>query len=204
MAIGDPNTATGTGAVAVGANNTATGNGAVAIGNNTTATGNGNVALGNGASATGANSVALGGNSVATAANTVSVGAVGSERRVTNVAAGTSGTDAVNLNQLNTTLVTANAYTDGQIASVRFDLNQLRLESRRGVASAMAMANAPFPSAPGKASYAANTAVYRGEVAGSISMSYRLTGVKAMAISGTVSYAGEDDVGARIGVAGEF
>ena len=35
--IGDPNVATGTGAVAIGADNTATGDGAVAIGNMTVA-----------------------------------------------------------------------------------------------------------------------------------------------------------------------
>src|SRR5690606_6748852 len=41
----------------------------------------------------------------------------GSERQLVNVAAGTAGTDAVNLDQLNATLATANAYTDSAVAT---------------------------------------------------------------------------------------
>ncbi|MBW9133283.1 hypothetical protein JNC05_29820, partial [Paraburkholderia ginsengiterrae] len=85
------------------------------------ATGTDAVAIGGNASATTANSVALGSNSVANsttlatagfnpggsalsaataAGGEVSVGAAGKERRITNVAAGLSGTDAVNVSQL--------------------------------------------------------------------------------------------------------
>ena len=55
-------------------------------------------------------------------ANTVSVGGIGTERQITNVAAATQGTDAVNLNQMNSAdaavLVAANTYTNSQIAAV--------------------------------------------------------------------------------------
>ena len=64
------------------------------------ATGANSVAIGGAASASAANSVALGSNSVANRANAVSVGAAGSERQIINVANATSGTDAVNLQQL--------------------------------------------------------------------------------------------------------
>jgi trimeric autotransporter adhesin len=101
-------------------------------------------------------------------------------------------------------LAQANAYTDTQIAGVRFDLNRMRKESRQGIAAAMAMASAPFPSAPGKVSYTANTAVYRGEVAGSATVSYRLNSASPMAISGAVSFGGKGNVGGRVGIAGEF
>jgi autotransporter adhesin len=66
------------------------------------------------------------------------------------------------------------------------------------------MANAPFPSAPGKTSYAANTGVYRGEVAFSAGFMYRLDTASPFAITGGVSHAGGSDTAAKIGVAGEF
>ena len=65
-----------------------------------TATGTNAVSIGGAATASAANSVALGSNSVANRANAVSVGAVGTERQIINVANGTSGTDAINLSQL--------------------------------------------------------------------------------------------------------
>ncbi|WP_343161848.1 hypothetical protein [Luteibacter sp.] len=80
---------------AAGANSAAGGAGAVASATNSTA-------VGNNATATGTNAIALGQGSVARRDNTVSVGDVGKERQVANVAAGTQGTDAVNVNQLNT------------------------------------------------------------------------------------------------------
>jgi autotransporter adhesin len=49
----------------------------------------------------GNNAVALGANSVADRDNSVSVGSADQQRQITNVAAGTQGTDAVNLNQMN-------------------------------------------------------------------------------------------------------
>ncbi|WP_415872301.1 YadA family autotransporter adhesin, partial [Burkholderia ubonensis] len=85
----------GAAAAATGDRSMALGGGAVASGANT-------VALGENAAASASNSVALGANSVANQANTVSVGAAGSERRIVNVAPGVNGTDAVNVNQMNT------------------------------------------------------------------------------------------------------
>jgi trimeric autotransporter adhesin len=82
------------------------------------------------------------------------------------------------------------------------DLN--RKEARRGIATVAAMAPAHFPSAPGKTSYSANTAVYRGEVAFSVSMAHRLNSDRPFALTAGVSHSGGKDTAARVGVAGEF
>lgn len=212
VALGDPNTATGTGAIAIGAENSATGNGAVALGNANTASGNGSVAignastasqngavaLGNGASATGANSVALGSGSVATVENTVSVGSSSTARKVVYVAAGNvaaGSTDAVN---------------GGQLYSLTARVNDLesftrdtRGEARSGIAAAMAMANAPMPSAPGRTAWSFNLANFKDAQAGSFAMTHRFDTENPFALSGAVSYSGSD-VGVRVGLSGEF
>lgn len=234
VAIGDPNTATGTGAVAVGANNTASGNGAVAVGNGNTANGNGAVALGNGANAGHANAVALGSGSASTRANQVVLGGTGSSVTVGDIAAstaaqagpvdvatvdaaGTLGRDttirpAITALQAsvathNSAIAAIQALDTQQTAQINtlFDMvNHNRDEARRGIAAAVAMASAPFPSEPGKVSYAANTAVYHGQWAFSASLSYRIPGDTAFAITAGVSHSGGNDTAARFGVAGEF
>jgi autotransporter adhesin len=86
-----------------------------------------------------------------------------------------------------------------------FDLVQLnRREARRGIAAAVALAPAPFPSAPGRTSYTANTAAYRGEVAFSAAIAHRLNAAAPFAITAGISHSGGRDTAARIGVAGEF
>jgi hypothetical protein len=79
-----------------------------------------------------------------------------------------------------------------------------RKQANRGIAAAVALADAPFPSAPGVTSYAANAAMYRGQMATSVSFMHRLDTAKPFAFTGAVSYAGKGDVAARVGVAGEF
>jgi trimeric autotransporter adhesin len=66
------------------------------------------------------------------------------------------------------------------------------------------MANAPFPSAAGKTSYAAKTGVYRGEVAFSASLSHRLNTRSPFAFTASVSHSGGKDTGVTAGLAGEF
>ncbi|MET0588874.1 MAG: hypothetical protein ABWZ75_10170, partial [Novosphingobium sp.] len=230
VAIGDPNVATGTGAVAIGADNVATGNGAVAIGNQSSAVGQGSVALGNAAAAASngvavgngasngafTNSVALGAGSVNTASNQVAVGG----RTVSGVSAGAlseTSTDAVNGSQLYVTnqAVAANTSAIASFAtnlsgmqnqvSTLFDLrNQDRKDMKQGVASAIAMANAPMPSNPGGVGYAFNTAVFRGEAAVGGSINYRLNTENPTALSVGFSYAGNKNNGFRAGIAGEF
>jgi len=110
VAIGDPNLASGTGAVAMGANNTATGQGAVALGDSATANIAGSVALGTGSVTTRAAGMytdPITGNSFTTAPGAISAGTSGSTRQITNVAPGTQSTDAVNLSQLQAVETTA-------------------------------------------------------------------------------------------------
>ncbi|WP_031359495.1 YadA-like family protein, partial [Caballeronia sordidicola] len=101
IAMGDTASASGDHSVVIGGGATASGDGTTVIGGNGSATGANSTAIGSGSNATGANSVALGAGSVADRDNSVSVGSDGHERQITNVAAGTQGTDAVNLNQMN-------------------------------------------------------------------------------------------------------
>src|SRR5205085_502745 len=126
----------------------AIGQGAVAIGNAAIAGTNG-VAIGNGAS-TGAfaNSVAIGAGSVNTAANQVQMGG----RVVSGVADGIAPTDAANVGQLNAVAGNIGAMQgdigvlQGDVATL-FDLRKEdRQDMKQGVASAMAMAQAPMPS----------------------------------------------------------
>ena len=66
------------------------------------------------------------------------------------------------------------------------------------------MADAPFPSAPGKTSYAANGAVYRGELAMSFSLMHRIDSDTPFAFTAGVSHSGGKDTAVRAGIAGEF
>ncbi len=101
-------------------------------------------AIGAGSSATGKNSVALGyGSTDGGLDNVVSVGAPGAERQITNVAAGTRPTDAVNVSQLKDGIAQANAYTDQQLASVRFDLGRLSRRIDSGDARNAALSGIP-------------------------------------------------------------
>ncbi len=79
-----------------------------------------------------------------------------------------------------------------------------RRDMKQGVAAAIAIANAPMPSAPGRISYAINGAAYRGEYAAGGSLMYRLPTASPMAINVGISHAGSKNTGVRVGVAGEF
>jgi hypothetical protein len=86
-----------------------------------------------------------------------------------------------------------------------FDLRSRdRRDMKQGVATAIAIANAPMPSAPGKVSYAVNGARFRGEYAVGGSLMYRLPGDTPFAVNAGFSYAGNKNNGVRLGVAGEF
>ena len=147
-ASGVNSTASGTGSIASGANSSANGAFSTASGSNSVASGAGSIAsganstaMGTGANATATNSVAIGANSITGArANTVSVGAVGNERQITNVAAGTSGTDAVNLNQLNAAITDFGDFASG--ISTRIDQLDHNVSRSGAMQSAMSMMSA--------------------------------------------------------------
>lgn len=75
--------------------------GAIALGTGATADVTNGIAIGNQATSMAEGAVALGPGAVADRTNTVSVGTTFFNRQIVNVAAGTSGSDAVNLDQLN-------------------------------------------------------------------------------------------------------
>ena len=203
LAIGNANSATGQGAVALGNASIAAGVGSLALGASAVSGSNG-VALGNAASnATYSNAVALGAGSVNTANNQVAVGG----RTISGVAAGAAATDAVNVGQLNGAVAGVQKNI-GLLSSEMDEMYDLRRQDRRdmkqGIASAVAIASAPMPSAPGGITYAVNGAMFRGEYAVGGSLSYRLNTASPMAVSAGFSYAGNRNNAARIGVSGEF
>lgn len=146
VANADQATALGGGAQSNGTAATAIGAQAVAKVANASAFGAGSQAVASGA-------VALGAGSVADRANTVSVGQAGGERQIVNVAPGTQGTDAVNLNQLNSAVNQANQ-----------SIQDLDRSTRKGIASASAL-QIVTPYLPGRTTLNAGVAGYRGQAA---------------------------------------
>ncbi len=79
-----------------------------------------------------------------------------------------------------------------------------RRDGRQGTAAALALASAPFPSAPGKTSYSINGSTYRSEYAFGVSLAHRLDTINPVALTGGVTFAVGGQVGARVGIEGEF
>jgi autotransporter adhesin len=192
--------ASGKHAIAAGDRARARGSNSIAIGSNADAIGVGAVALGADANASADNSVALGQGSVADRANSVSIGADGSERQLTHLAAGVSGTDAVNVNQLNRAMTgvlgQANRYTDDKIRSARRDASG-------GTAAALASAALPQAVMPGRGLVAASAGTYAGQSAMAIGLSQLSdTGIWSYKLHATASTRGE--FGAAIGAGVHF
>ncbi|WP_409932445.1 YadA-like family protein [Paraburkholderia sp. BCC1886] len=161
--------ATGSDSIAIGNGASASGNESIAIGKNTVTTGDSSVAMGAGASAPNTNAVALGANSTTDRDNSVSVGSAGAERQITNLAAGTQGTDAVNLNQLNSAM--------GNMSN---SINNVDRNAAKGIASASAL-NIVTPYLPGRTTVNAGIANYRGYQAVGV-------GVSRWNEKGTINY----------------
>ena len=227
-AVGQQSRANFVEATALGQNAQANAGGATAIGTGAIASAGNAMAIGRNSNAAHANATAIGFGAATTAANQIRLGTTdsiysapglltssdaaqtGPEFFVTIDSNGTLGKGAQSsaaINQLGTqvsALQQEQAIIDDQVASL-FDLRALdRKQWKRGIAAATAMANAPFPSEPGKTSYAANGATYRGEVAFSASISHRLAGDTPFAINVGVSHSGGKDTAIKAGIAGEF
>lgn len=84
---------------------------------------------------------------------------------------------------------------EGGLNALAGDVNNLRRESRQGVAAAMALTTAPLPSEPGKTSWTSNLASYRGESAFGASVAYRLKSAMPLALTCGVSFSGRKSVG---------
>lgn len=229
-AIGTASAASGAGSTALGFVAGATGTGSTAVGAAASAAGNNSVALGNGAAANQANTIAIGANVKTTQANQVAIGNSANTYRLAGIASPASAAAQSGATAFVTTDASGNlaasAYGPSTIAglgnridSVQAQVNNLeaktdsvqryaiqtRKEARQGVAMAIAMATAPMPSAPGKTTWATNGATYRGEWAGGLAVAHRLpTCCVPIAVTAGVAYGGDNAVGVRAGLAGEF
>jgi autotransporter adhesin len=80
----------------------------------------------------------------------------------------------------------------------------IRKEERRGIAAATALATAPMPSAPGRTSWVANTAVFHGQVGFGGSIAHRFNTDDPLALTAGVAYSKGGNSVAKVGMAGEF
>lgn len=170
--------------------------GATAVGVNARATGAGSVAIGRGAVASFDGSVALGDGARATAPNQVAIGGPGTSVRIGDIAASTAAQSGP------VGMATVDGF--GTLGVDFAVVPTLRREIWQGVAAAVAIAEAPMPSAPGRTSYAFNVSTFRGEEAMGGSIMHRLSTSNPFAISVGFSYAGNGNNAARVGIAGEF
>jgi hypothetical protein len=86
-----------------------------------------------------------------------------------------------------------------------FELRDLdRRDMREGIAAAVAMGDAPMPSAAGRTSYVFNISTYRGQQALGGSILHRVGGDTPIAIGVGFSVAGHKNNAFRAGIAGEF
>ena len=89
-----------------------------------------------------------------------------------NVAPGVAGTDAVNVNQLNSGIAGANAYTDARASQLNSRIDGIARNAYAGVASAMAV-QMPASYVPGKTVMRIGAGVFKGESA--VGVSFRRT-----------------------------
>lgn len=117
---------------------------------------------------------------------------------VHNVAPGVAGTDAVNVNQLNSGVASANAYTDSRVGALQNDLTGVAKKAYAGVAAAMALESAPYIA--GKTTYAAGAGYYQSQ--GAVGLALRRTADSGRwSVTGGVS-ASAAGVAARVGISG--
>ncbi|WP_164712493.1 beta strand repeat-containing protein [Methylobacterium currus] len=228
VASGDPTTAVGFSAQATGNEASAFGGLAVATGDNATALGRSAhagganaVAVGAFSSAMQADSVAIGQGVATTRANQIAIGSATQTYTLAGLASAQSLAAQTGATAFVTTDASGNlaassigpntiAALDGRVSGLEAGLGSLsryavesRKEARRGIASAMALASASLPSAPGRLSYVLNGATFRGEYAVGGSVAYRLDINRPVAVTLGVA-GGAGNVGARIGIMGEL
>ncbi|WP_198363396.1 YadA-like family protein, partial [Burkholderia ubonensis] len=155
----------------------------------------------------GSNSAAIGANSTdGGRSNVVSVGNDTQQRQIINVAPGTQGTDAVNVNQLNTSVAQgvqqANDYTDRRVNDMNRAISDVAKNAYAGVAAAMAMPNLT-PSQPGRTVVGVGVGSYKSGKAGAVSITHRSENGRWL-INGGVAGTSTGDVGVRAQVGYEW
>ncbi|MEJ8846698.1 beta strand repeat-containing protein [Variovorax rhizosphaerae] len=134
--------------------------------------------------------------------NSVSLGgeAGGAPTAVHNVAAGVAGTDAVNVNQLNAGIASANQYTDARVSQVQANLDRATKDASAGTAGAMAMANLPQSILPGKSMMSAGVGAFDGQAAVAVGISKLSDNSRwIVKLSGTVNTRGKAGIAAGAG-----
>jgi autotransporter adhesin len=124
-----------------------------------------------------------------------------------NVADGTSANDAVNLGQLtsatNAAYNQSAAYTDRQIAAVRFDLGKVQKNANAGTAGALAMAGMPQPYEAGRGMIAMGAGTYQGQSAIAIGLAKALADEHTVVKLGA-TYDSRKNVGLSGGIGYQF
>ena len=230
-AIGGEVIASGRGSQAFGWQTNATGNLSTALGFRTNAVGAASLAVGANARSDFANSSAIGTGAVTTRDNQIVLGrkastsatgvvTPGTSVTIADIAASTAAqsgpTDVMTVDASGTigrdpSIRASISTLNGQVANLQkgqeelFDLVSFnRKEARRGIAAASALTAAPMPSEPGKTSFVAGTAFYRGEGAFSMSFNHRLNLDIPVAFGGGFAHSGGKDTVVRAHVATEF
>jgi len=177
--------------------------------------------MGTGASATHANSAAYGSGATTTRANQQVFGTASNTYTMSGITSAASAAAQSGPAQLVTSDASGNLATtsisglglassadiaaiNGQIAGINNRLDDLSKESRRGIATAIAMSTAPLPSAIGRTSWTANYGNFRGESAFGGSFAHRLNTPMPLAVTGGYSYGGGNAHGLRMGLQGEW
>ncbi|WP_279360671.1 YadA-like family protein [Xanthomonas sacchari] len=137
--------------------------------------------------------VANNGVSIAGGPSMTTTGIDAGGRPVTNVAPGVAGTDAVNVDQLNHGIASANRYTDQAVATVRKDANA-------GTAAALATANLPQAFMPGRGMTSVALGSYQGQSAIAVGVSALSDNARwVFKLSGSATTRGNVGVGAGVG-----
>jgi autotransporter adhesin len=114
------------------------------------------------------------------------------------VANGVAPNDAVNVQQLNAGVASANAYTDARVNGLQGNIDGVARKAYAGVASAMALESAPYIA--GKTTYAAGMGYYQSQ--GAVGIALRRTADNGRwSVTGGVS-ASAGGVAVRAGVSG--
>ena len=153
--------------------------------------------------------MALGNNSVqyGPGRTNVTLNPGGAAATVSNVGAGVAATDAANVGQLNAglsgALGSANAYTDGRIAALNFDVGRVRRQAFAGSSAAMAAAGLPQAYEAGRGMIAIGGGTYGGQSAVALGVSKAFDdGRTVMKLGG--SYDSQGRLGASGGVGYQF
>lgn len=222
LAVGADALALAVNATAIGRDTRASGTGSTVLGAGSTATADRATAIGSGAHATHSGSTVLGAGATSSANNQVTLGAAGTSVRLGDIAASTAAqsgplwlvtvdasgtlgrlTGVATLQEL-AALQNQQAALSGRLDALAGVQEIDRRDSRQGIAAAMAIGQAPMPSAPGRTSYVFNLATFRGEQAIGGSVMHRIDTSLPFAVSAGFAYSGNGNNGGRIGVAGEF